>query len=135
MAIGATTATSAVQPSQLSGVGIQDFLKILASQLNNQDPLQPVDNEQFIAQIAQFTALEQRQELNQKIDNLLSLQSASQSIGLLGKTVSISSSGSTVSGTVSALDFSGDTPQLTVTETNGSVLTGISLSQVVTVQN
>ena len=134
MAIGATTATSAVQPSQLSGVGIQDFLKILSSQLNNQDPLQPVDNEQFIAQIAQFTALEQSQELNQKIDNLLSLQSASQSIGLLNKTVSINSSGSTVSGTVTALDFSGDAPQLTVTATDGSVLTGIGLSQIVTVR-
>jgi flagellar basal-body rod modification protein FlgD len=133
MAIGPTAATAA-QPSQLSGVGIQDFLKILSSQLNNQDPLKPVDNEQFIAQIAQFTALEQTQELNQKIDGLLSLQSASQSIGLLGKSVSINSSGSTVSGTVTALDFSSGTPQMSVTATDGSVITGVTLSQIVTVR-
>lgn len=133
MAIGATTAVAA-PPSQLNSVGIQDFLKILASQLNNQDPLKPVDNEQFIAQIAQFTALAQSQQLNQKIDTLLSLQSAGQSIGLLGKTVDVSSSNGTVTGQVTALDFSGDTPQLTVKTSDGSFINNVTLSQVVTVR-
>jgi flagellar basal-body rod modification protein FlgD len=132
MAIGAATAVS-TPASQLNSVGMQDFLKILASQLNNQDPLKPMDNQEFIAQIAQFTSLEQSRELNQKIDGMLSLQSASQSIGLLGKTVSINSGNSTVSGQVTALDFSSDTPLITVNTGNNNTI-NVSLSQITAVK-
>ena len=123
---GAPTALS--NPS--ANISIQDFLRILTTQRNNQDPLKPMDNAAFVAQLAQFSALEEAQQTNDKLDTLLNIQSASQSIGLIGKTVDVNSSGSTQTGSVSALDFSSGQAQLSVTISGGQVLTGISLSQV-----
>ena len=75
--------------NQPAAFGLQDFMKILLTQLTYQDPLKPMDNQQFMSQIAQFTTLEQSQQLNDKIDRLLAIQSATQSIGLIGKTVDV----------------------------------------------
>ena len=116
---------------QGNGIGLQDFLRILLTQLTYQDPLKPMDNQQFMAQMAQFTALEQTQQLNTRMDALLSTQASLQSVGLLGRTVEI---GTSVSGTVTALSLAGDVPQLTVQRSDGSTLTGIALSQVTVVR-
>jgi len=63
-----------------NSLGKEDFLKILVAQLQNQDPLNPMDDTDFIAQLAQFSALEQMQSLN-------SGSSFSQAYGLIGKYV------------------------------------------------
>jgi flagellar basal-body rod modification protein FlgD len=128
--IGAVDATAKLQANAL---GLQDFLKILLTQLSYQDPLKPMDNQQFMAQMAQFTSLEQTQQLNTKIDALLSTQASLQSVGLLGRTVEISTSGGVVAGTVKALSLAGDTPQLTLQTTSGATLTGIGLGQITSV--
>lgn len=120
--------------SQVTGIGLQDFLKILTSQLGNQDPLKPLDNQEFIAQVAQFSALEQSRQLNQKIDQLLAVQSATQSVGLLGKTVEVNSSSGLVAGEVTALKFLSGEPFLSVLTGTGALLESVSLSQVSTVR-
>src|SRR5882672_9024077 len=122
---------SAAALNQPAAFGLQDFMKILLTQLTYQDPLKPMDNQQFMSQIAQFTTLEQSQQLNDKIDRLLSIQAATQSIGLIGKTVDINATSGPFSGVVTALSLSNGDPQLTVKSADGSVFTGISLSQVV----
>lgn len=108
----------------------QEFLNIMLTQLQFQDPLKPMDNEQFLAQMAQFSALAQTAQMNERIDTLLSLQAATQSIGLIGKTVQVDSSGNSVVGTVSSISFASGTPNLTVTASDGSILTGVSVSQI-----
>ena len=125
--IGAVDAPAKLQANSL---GLQDFLKILLTQLSYQDPLKPMDNQQFMAQMAQFTSLEQTQQLNSKIDALLSTQASLQSVGLIGRTVEISTSGGTLQGTVKALSLAGSTPQLTLLTTSGATLTGIGLDQI-----
>src|SRR5450830_273976 len=125
MAITSSAAIGAGTASQSSNISIQDFLKILTAQLNNQDPLKPVDNEEFVAQIAQFATLEQSRQLNVKIDDLLTVQSSQQSVGLLGKTVDVNQNGFIISGRVTALDVSSGSPMLTVTTATGAFQSNI----------
>ncbi len=66
-----------------------DFLKLLVTQLSHQDPTQPMEDREFIAQMAQFTALEQITNLNKEFSSVARLIATSQAIGLLGKTVEI----------------------------------------------
>jgi len=116
---------------QVTAVSQQDFLKILVTQLSYQDPLKPIDNQAFIAQIAQFTALEQSRQLNEGMNNLLSIQSAEQSIGLIGKTVEVDTeSGTKAVGKVSTITFVQGQPHLVVTLNNGQVLTDITPDKV-----
>lgn len=134
MSIGSVSSTAgAAAALQSGGMGVQDFMKILLTQLTYQDPLKPMDNQQFMAQMAQFTALQQTQELNNKLDQLISTQASLQSVGLLGKSVDLNTAGGSVSGTVAGLSFAGNSPELTVVTAAGATLTGISLAQVVQV--
>jgi flagellar basal-body rod modification protein FlgD len=134
MTISAATAVGPSQASQSSNIGIEDFLKILSAQLNNQDPLKPVDNTEFIAQIAQFASLEQSRELNGKIDSLLSSQASTQSVGLLGKTIDATFGGQLLTGRVTALSLTSGQPTLTVTTSSGAFQDGIGLSQIVNIR-
>ena len=127
-------ATSASAASAAAQIGIQDFLKILVAQLGNQDPLKPMDNQEFVTQLAQFTSLQQTQEMNDKLGQLLTAQASMQSVGLLGKTVDITTQTGASSGTVSALSFSSGEPRLTIKLPDGSLLTDISLSNLTAVR-
>lgn len=117
-----------------NGLNQEDFLRILLTQLTYQDPMKPMDNQEFMAQMAQFTALEQTQQLNAKISTLISNQAALQSVGLIGRTVEITSSGGAITGTVVSLSLSGDSPSLTVRTPAGATLQNVGLSQITAVR-
>jgi len=71
-------------------LGEEDFLKLLVAQLENQDPLEPQSNTEFIAQLATFSSLEQQTVTNDKLDSVLSATVDMQQlagIDMLGKTV------------------------------------------------
>jgi flagellar basal-body rod modification protein FlgD len=129
MAISSVSA-SAPASSPAASLGLQDFLKILLTQLNYQDPLKPMDNQEFMAQMAQFTALEQSQRLNEKLDLLISNQAALQSVGLIGRTVDVATESGKVTGTVTSLSLQGEQPRVSVSTSTGAVLTDLALSQV-----
>jgi flagellar basal-body rod modification protein FlgD len=60
-------------------LGKDEFVKLLVTQLSNQDPTKPLDSQEFVAQLAQFSSLEQHQGTNERLDSLLLAQaSASQ---------------------------------------------------------
>lgn len=121
-------------PSNSSKLTLEDFLKVLLTQLTYQDPLKPMDNQTFMAQIAQFTTLEQTQQLNTSMQSLLNNQSSLQSVGLIGRTVDISTGSGPLSGTVTALSLAGTSPMLTLTLPGGTVISDVSLSQVTSVR-
>jgi flagellar basal-body rod modification protein FlgD len=133
MAIDAVSGSGATN-LQANSLGMEDFLKILLTQLTYQDPLKPMDNQQFMAQMAQFTSLEQTQQLNTKIETLITNQAALQSVGLIGKTVDVNTATGLVTGTVSALSLSGDAPLLTVQTLAGGTMNSVSLSQLAAVR-
>jgi flagellar basal-body rod modification protein FlgD len=137
MAIEALGGVNTAQAPNLAQavVSQQDFLRILLTQLNFQDPLKPVDNEQFIAQLAQFTNLEQTRELTDNVSTLLTIQASTQSIGLLGKTVDVASASGAVTGTVTTIQFTSGQPTLTVLATDGTILNAVGLSQITLVRN
>jgi flagellar basal-body rod modification protein FlgD len=66
---GATTASQSAY--EVGGqLGKDEFMKLLVTQLRNQDPLNPMDSHEFISQLAQFSSLEQLQNINDKLDDL-----------------------------------------------------------------
>jgi flagellar basal-body rod modification protein FlgD len=75
-----------------SAMGKEEFLQLLVVQIQNQDPLEPMKNEAFVAQMAQFSSLEQLMNMNETMSQVKMLESSinnSQSIGLIGKNVSV----------------------------------------------
>lgn len=94
-------------------LGKDDFLKLLIAQLTNQDPTSPMENTEFIAQMAQFSSLEQMTNMNQEFSKLNSMLVSSQAVGTIGKTVDIDLNGAVVSGTVDAVTY-GSNPQVKV---------------------
>jgi len=114
----------------------QDFLNVMLQQLRFQDPLKPMDNQEFLAQMAQFSSLAQSTQLNGKVDTLLSIEASTQAVGLLGKTVEVASrNGSSASvGQVTSLVLGTDGTTLTVKLGSGELLTGVNPSQVTVVR-
>lgn len=100
-------------------LGKDDFLKLLITQLRNQDPLNPLDQNQFLAQTAQFASLEQLQAINGEIEAIrgaVSSSSLMQAATLLGRTVRVSGSDMRFDGVRPvSLPFALDAPAASVT--------------------
>jgi flagellar basal-body rod modification protein FlgD len=81
---------NAPTPKSKNTLAKDDFMKLLMTQLTNQDPLKPMDHEQFSAQLAQFSSLEQLTNIGKGIDGLRTGQgdeSKLQALSMIGKTV------------------------------------------------
>ena len=125
--------TSSVEQTATNafGLGFEDLLRIVLTQLTYQDPLKPMDNFQFVSQLAQFSQLQQSQTLNDQIGNLLSAQAATQATSLLGRTVDFSNTaGATLTGTVKAVSFATGGPQVTVQTATGDIVANISIASI-----
>jgi flagellar basal-body rod modification protein FlgD len=100
--------TTSAQRTPTQTLGENDFLKLLSVQLQQQDPMKPMDDTAFIAQTAQFTSLQQMSQMNQQ-------QQMMTGTGYLGRSVTVQKTdGSQVTGLVTAIDNSGTTPALVV---------------------
>lgn len=85
-ALGAAATTADVAQKK-STVDYQSFLKLLVAQAQNQDPTNPTDSTQYLAQLASFSAVEQTIQTNQKLDELLSTSRIEQATGLIGREI------------------------------------------------
>jgi flagellar basal-body rod modification protein FlgD len=114
------TNTAAASMRQTTGMNKDDFLQLLVTQLKSQDPLNPQDSSEFVAQLAQLTQVEQTYNINTNLKNLLSSQnnfSNMSAMSLIGKEITTASSQVVLNeGGQPALPFSlaSDATQLTL---------------------
>ena len=135
MAVNSIDGAALAQTTRNAGLSMDDLLKLLMTELSYQDPLKPVDNKDFLTQMAQFTSLDTTRQLNDNITQLLSTQSLNQSVGLLGKTVDAQTQDNrVVSGQVTALQLVSGTPEITIKTSGGEVITGIQIGQLQTIR-
>ena len=94
-------------------LGKDDFLKLLLTQLSNQDPTSPMENTEFIAQMTQFSSLEQMTNMSTEFAKLANMLNSNEAVSLLGKNVTISTGDTSVNGVVEAVTR-GEDPQVEV---------------------
>lgn len=94
-------------------LGKDEFLKLLVEQLKHQDPTSPMEDTQFISQMAQFSSLEQMTNLNTSFQKMSSYFTSSEAYSTLGKDVEISIGDTTTKGIVTGVTR-GEKPQVVV---------------------
>ncbi len=107
-------------------LGKDDFLKLLITQMQNQDPTSPMENTEFIAQMAQFSSLEQMTNMSTAFEKMASFINASEAASTLGKTVQITAGGNQFEGVVEQATR-GENPQIFV---NGNYYTMDKISAI-----
>ena len=112
------------------GLGFDSLLKIILTQLTYQDPLKPMDNFQFVSQLAQFSQVQLGQTTNDRLQSLVSAQATLQAASLFGRTVDVPSGAATISGTVRAIAFDNGDPRITIETADGQMLSGLALSNI-----
>jgi len=131
-----TTASTSLVTGADATLDKTAFLKLLVEQLKNQDPLQPQDDTQFVAQLAQFSTLEQSMQTNTALSTLTSVmqgQSNAQTTSLVGKTatlqgtkMTLDSSGTAATGSFSLAAASSATTA-TISDSNGNTVRQLDL--------
>lgn len=103
-----TDTNSNTTTSKNQDLGKDDFLKLLVTQLRYQDPLNPMEDKEFIAQMAQFSSLEQMQNMNSAV-------TSTQATTMIGKTVAYyDENGNEMAGIVDAVKISSGQPKLVI---------------------
>lgn len=110
MTISGVGSTTTVATSTAKSTSKDQFLKLFLTQLQNQNPLEPMQDRDFLMQLAQFTQVENAEETVRTLQSLQTLVTATQATALLGKQVTAMPEGeaSPVEGKVSAVRFTGE---------------------------
>jgi flagellar basal-body rod modification protein FlgD len=95
-----------------STVSYDNFLRLLLTQMKNQDPTDPMKSTEYMAQLATFSQVEQAVKSNEKLDALLSSSALSQADSVIGRTVT--SADGTVSGQVTSVRITSQGPLATL---------------------
>lgn len=130
----AGSATASTDVKGKGAMGQSEFLKLLVTQMKNQDPTNPMDNQQLTAQMAQFSSLEQLMNINTGLTNLLSASNSTtsaQALSLIGKEVTVQGHNTYVKGGKAgeiAMELSGNASNVTITveDQNGNVVRTIT---------
>ncbi|HKI35952.1 MAG TPA: flagellar hook capping FlgD N-terminal domain-containing protein [Gemmataceae bacterium] len=113
---GGTPATASSSAGGLAGLTATDFLNLMVTQLQNQDPLNPTSSDSLLTQTSALSQVEGMSQLNTNLSQLLSSQQLTQAAGLIGRDVTYQATGSSTaqSGTVSAVSLVNGQAQLTI---------------------
>lgn len=134
-AIGASAAQSSIgSVSQTAadafGLQFEDLLRIVLTQLTYQDPLKPMENFEFVSQLAQFSQIQQTQTMSDRVLALLQAEGTNQATSVLGRIVDIPAGPATLSGRVIAVSFQSSGPRLTIQTPDDHTISDIALSTV-----
>ena len=105
---------TAARPTGKQTLGVDDFLKLLTVQLQSQDPLKPMEDTQFISQMASFTSLQEMRSLSKNFETFSTGQRLSSAQGYLGKVVTLTTKDGDVTGEVTAIKLVEGAPRLTI---------------------
>jgi flagellar basal-body rod modification protein FlgD len=111
------TGTATKPTGAMKVLGKDTFLQLMVTQMRYQDPLNPQDNSAFVAQMAQFTSLEQMQNLNATMSKILDVQSGAlnHAPAYLGLSVTVGKEdGTLASGIVSGVEYENGKPLLVI---------------------
>jgi flagellar basal-body rod modification protein FlgD len=124
-----TTIVAAPDPGAANQtLGVNDFMKLLSAQLSAQDPLDPMKDTDFIAQMAQFTNLQESQNLDTSFTSFASNQGLANATALIGHSVSLTDpTVGTVTGKVTAASLQNGAAMVTV---GGSSYAATNITQV-----
>jgi len=104
--IASASVKPAAERAKQEALGQADFFKLLTTQLASQDPLEPMDDTAFIAQMASFSELEMTSQMNDNLERFVSMQQFQASHGYIGKKVTVSAlneKGENISGVAEAV--------------------------------
>lgn len=120
-------------PINTTDLNQANYLKLFMQELTYQDPLKPIDNREFMAQMAQFSALQQAAATNENLTRLLGMNSANQGLSLLGKVVKIKNAEG--EGTVHAVKFYDNNPPKVSVSLGKGEISDVDLSQIIEVRD
>ncbi len=136
LADAASSSASTAVAKSGSDLGKQDFLTLLVAQLENQDPLDPMDSTQFASQLAQYSSLEQLMQINEKISDALDEAGSSSvvdAVSFLGREVSFAGDEiSVAAGKADGIDFTlggKSSVTLEITDSSGGRVASIDLGE------
>ena len=112
------------------GLSFDSLLKIILTQLTYQDPLKPMDNFEFVSQLAQFSQIQQGQTMNERLQAIAGAQANLQAANLLGKKVDIPAGATTLSGKVTAISFANGDPRITILTADNQTISNISIASI-----
>jgi len=108
-----STTSAANSNDALSNLDLNQFLKLMITELQNQDPLNPMDNDKILAQIGEMRQISSSDKLGKTLDSVLLGQNLSSASAMLGKKVNaLSDDAKPVSGVVNRVSVSGGVPKL-----------------------
>ncbi|MFT3727143.1 MAG: flagellar hook capping FlgD N-terminal domain-containing protein [Terricaulis sp.] len=116
--------------SNAFGLQFEDLLKIVLTQLTFQDPLKPMDNFEFVSQLAQFSQIQQTQTMSDRMLGLLQAQATNQATSVLGRVVDVPAGAALLSGKVESISFQSGEPRLTIVTSDGRTISDIALTSV-----
>ena len=137
LGIGAPTTGPVIKPAGSQTLGQNDFLKLLTAQLKNQDPFEPVDNTQMVAQMAQFSSLAGISEMGgtlKSIADKLGGTTGAEALGYVGRSVLMEGSTAyarSTGGIEGAVELGGATTSavITIANADGQLLKTIQLGK------
>jgi flagellar basal-body rod modification protein FlgD len=123
-----TGSSSTSTTGAAAGMGKDDFMQLLVAQLKNQDPMKPMDDKEFVTQLAQFSSLEASQKMTETIEALSASEMIVQAATLIGKQATAKlETGETVTGTISQVKIQDGKPIAVIngTDVDTSLITQI----------